>query len=74
VKLALKCAPHASHVTKALIHSVDKQDLESLLDQAAIDFADAVMGEGREGGAAFMQKRLPAWADIAASTTAEEVT
>lgn len=65
VKLALKCAPQASQVTKALIHSVDKQDLESLLDKAALDFSDAVMGEGREGGAAFMQKRLPAWADVA---------
>ncbi|MGK0406083.1 MAG: isohexenylglutaconyl-CoA hydratase [Oleispira sp.] len=72
VKLALKCAPHASLVTKALIHSVDKQDLESLLDQAATNFAEAVMGEGREGGAAFMQKRLPAWAD-AAATIAEDI-
>jgi isohexenylglutaconyl-CoA hydratase len=64
IKLALKCAPQASQTTKALIHSVDKQDLETLLDQAATDFADAVMGEGREGGAAFMQKRLPTWADV----------
>jgi isohexenylglutaconyl-CoA hydratase len=68
VKLALKCAPQASRVTKALIHSVDKEDIESLLDQAATDFADAVMGEGREGGAAFMQKRLPAWADTDSAT------
>ena len=44
--------------------TVDKQALEPLLDQAAADFSDAVMGEGREGGAAFMQKRLPAWADV----------
>ncbi|MEH6450262.1 MAG: enoyl-CoA hydratase/isomerase family protein [Oleispira sp.] len=70
VKLALKCAPRASQVTKALIHNVAKQDIESLLDQAAIDFSDAVMGEGREGGAAFMQKRLPAWADV--SSTPEQ--
>jgi isohexenylglutaconyl-CoA hydratase len=68
VNLALKCAPHASQVTKALIHRVNKQDLDSLLDQASIDFADAVMGEGREGGAAFMQKRLPAWVDVSLET------
>jgi isohexenylglutaconyl-CoA hydratase len=76
VKLALKCAPQASKTTKALIHSVENEDLEPLLDQAALDFADAVMGEGREGGAAFMQKRLPAWADVflseSATQTAEE--
>ena len=72
VKLAIKCAPQASKTTKALIHSVDKQDLEFLLDQAAEDFADAVMGEGREGGAAFMQKRLPAWADVSTSNKEKE--
>ncbi|CCK74751.1 Enoyl-CoA hydratase [Oleispira antarctica RB-8] len=65
IKLALKCAPQASQTTKALIHNVGEQDLDSLLDQAANNFADAVMGEGREGGAAFMQKRSPAWADVA---------
>jgi isohexenylglutaconyl-CoA hydratase len=76
VKLALKCAPQASQVTKALIHNVDKQDIELLLDQAAIDFADAVMGEGREGGAAFMQKRLPAWSDVSSTPeqAAKEIT
>jgi isohexenylglutaconyl-CoA hydratase len=76
IKLALKCAPQASQVTKALIHSVDKQDLASLLDQAATNFADAVMGEGREGGAAFMQKRLPAWANDSSiqESAAKEVT
>ena len=65
IKLALKCAPQASQTTKALIHNVGEQDLDSLLDQAANNFADAVMGEGREGGAAFMQKRSSAWADVA---------
>ena len=64
IKLAVKCAPQASRATKALIHSVESEPLNPLLDQAAVDFAAAVMGEGREGAAAFMQKRLPAWADI----------
>jgi isohexenylglutaconyl-CoA hydratase len=71
IKLALKCAPEASKTTKALIHSVENEDLNPLLDQAAKDFSDAVMGEGREGGAAFMQKRLPAWADVQLETGAE---
>jgi hypothetical protein len=30
------------------------------------------MGEGREGGAAFMQKRLPAWADVELTTAQTE--
>ena len=72
VTLATKCAPQASQATKALIHNVDKQDINLLLDQAAEDFADAVMGEGREGGAAFMQKRLPAWANIPVADSSEE--
>lgn len=65
IKLALKCAPQASQVTKALIHRIEQEELEPLLDQAALDFADAVMGEGYEGSTAFMQKRLPAWANVA---------
>ena len=64
IKLAVKCAPQATRATKALIHSVESEPLNPLLDQAAVDFAAAVMGEGREGAAAFMQKRSPAWADI----------
>ncbi len=69
IKLAIKCAPAASRATKALIHCVEHEALNPLLDQAALDFASAVMGEGREGGAAFMQKRLPAWADVELATT-----
>lgn len=68
IKLALKCAPQANRATKSLIHSVESEPLNPLLDQAAIDFAAAVMGEGREGAAAFMQKRPAAWADISSKT------
>lgn len=64
VSLVLKCAPKASQTTKALLHQVSKQPMTALLDQAAIDFASAVAGEGREGGAAFMQKRSPNWASL----------
>ncbi len=58
----LKCAPNANKTTKALLHQVSKQPMSELLDQAAVDFASAVAGEGREGAAAFMQKRSPNWA------------
>ncbi len=62
VSLILKCAPNANKTTKALLQQVSQQPMSSLLDQAAIDFSAAVAGEGREGAAAFMQKRAPNWA------------
>jgi isohexenylglutaconyl-CoA hydratase len=62
ISLILKCAPNANKTTKALLHQVSQQAMNTLLDQAAIDFSAAVAGEGREGAAAFMQKRSPNWA------------
>jgi len=62
ISLILKCAPNANQTTKTLLHQVSKQPMTELLDQAAVDFASAVAGEGREGAAAFMQKRSPNWA------------
>ncbi|MEC7118280.1 MAG: enoyl-CoA hydratase-related protein [Pseudomonadota bacterium] len=59
-----RAAPNASRVTKALLHQVDATDLSPLLDQAAIQFAEAVGStEGMEGTMAFIQKRLPNWAE-----------
>ena len=60
-----RCAPNATRVTKALLHrSAGSVALEGLLDQAAIDFAAAVASsEGMEGTLAFVQKRLPTWAE-----------
>lgn len=59
------CAPQASAVTKALLHKVGHQPMETLLDEAAQSFARAIRGpEGAEGTGAFMQKRLPAWAVV----------
>ena len=68
IKQTLKCAPEANKATKALLHSVNEcetpETLDLLLDQAANDFAQAVLtGEGREGAMAFMQKRKPSWAE-----------
>ena len=61
INLVMKCAPKANQTTKALLHAVSEQAMDKLLDQAAIDFANAVVGEGREGASAFMQKRDPVW-------------
>lgn len=58
-----RCAPDANRITKALIHRVGHEELDSLLDDAARSFAKAVLGEeGAEGTLAFVQKRLPRWA------------
>ena len=59
-----RAAPNASRVTKALLHQVAATDLSGLLDQAAVQFAEAVgSAEGMEGTMAFIQKRLPNWAE-----------
>jgi len=59
-----RCAPLANRATKALILKVGNTDMEALLDQAAVDFAAAVQSpEGSEGTMAFIQKRIPTWAN-----------
>lgn len=61
---ARRCAPHATRVTKQLVLDTLVQPLDPLLDQAARDFANAVASEeGSEGTMAFVQKRLPKWAE-----------
>jgi isohexenylglutaconyl-CoA hydratase len=64
LKQIRRCAPHANRVTKQLVLAVGEQPLENLLDQAARNFAAAVGSEeGAEGTMAFVQKRLPNWAE-----------
>ena len=59
-----RCAPLANRATKALVLGVGEKPLEDLLDEAARDFARAVASEeGAEGTMAFVQKRLPKWAE-----------
>lgn len=59
-----RTAPQASRVTKALLHRTLNEPLNSLLDDAAQQFANAVGGdEGMEGTMAFIQKRNPNWFD-----------
>lgn len=59
-----RCAPQANRLTKQLVLSVEKRAMGDVLDQAARDFANAVLGdEGQEGTMAFVQKRVPKWAE-----------
>ena len=59
-----RCAPQANRVTKQLVLNTLSQPLNDVLDQAARDFANAVASaEGAEGTMAFVQKRLPQWAE-----------
>ncbi|MDF2417685.1 enoyl-CoA hydratase/isomerase family protein [Acinetobacter beijerinckii] len=59
-----RAAPLASRNTKALLHRTLNEPLDSLLDDAAQQFAQAVGGaEGQEGTIAFIQKRLPNWTE-----------
>jgi isohexenylglutaconyl-CoA hydratase len=59
----LRCAPAAVAETKKLMRTAaGPTPLPTLLDTAAESFAAAVRGpEGREGAAAFLEKRKPAW-------------
>lgn len=60
-----RTAPIASRTTKAILHqSTQVHHLSDTLDQAAVQFAAAVQSaEGFEGTMAFIQKRLPHWAE-----------
>lgn len=59
-----RTAPLASRATKALLHRAMSEPLNTLLDDAAVQFAEAVnSAEGMEGTMAFIQKRKPSWAD-----------
>ena len=59
-----RCAPNANAVTKQIMLSVARADMDDLLDDAARDFADCLRSdEGTEGTMAFIEKRKPVWAE-----------
>jgi isohexenylglutaconyl-CoA hydratase len=63
LKQVLRCAPDANAATKDIMLKVGSTELDPLLDYAARRFAEAVRSaEGAEGTAAFIEKRLPKWA------------
>lgn len=57
------CAPGANAVTKSIIFEATRQPRPQALDFASRGFASCMLGdEGREGVAAFVEKRKPKWA------------
>jgi isohexenylglutaconyl-CoA hydratase len=60
-----RCGPHANAVTKALLFEVARIDRDDLIRRAADAFTACLRSdEGREGIAAFIQKRRPTWSDV----------
>lgn len=58
----MACGPQAIATTKQLLTQTQWAPPETLIDEAAAHFAQAVLSdEGQEGTSAFMQKRPPAW-------------
>ena len=57
-----RCAPQARIATKSLLLSIERRVTTSLLDQAALRFAEAAReGEGMEGMMAFISKKPASW-------------
>jgi len=57
------CAPQANAVTKSIVFETTRRPRAEALDFAARGFARCMLGEeGREGVAAFVEKRKPRWA------------
>ncbi len=62
-KQVMKCAPGANAVTKEIVLAAPKLERDAMLDMAAKGFATCMLGdEGKEGVAAFLEKRKPNWA------------
>jgi isohexenylglutaconyl-CoA hydratase len=58
-----QCAPGANAATKDILLATTRLDRESIREFAADRFAACMLGdEGREGIAAFIEKRRPKWA------------
>lgn len=60
-----RCAPKANAATKKLLLSLGSRTQNAFIDYAADVFADALNAEGKEGIAAFTQRRSPAWVEVA---------
>jgi isohexenylglutaconyl-CoA hydratase len=63
IRRVFRCAPRANAITKALVNASARLPVGDLLDYSAEQFAAAmVAAEAKEGVAAFLERRRPAWA------------
>ncbi len=70
-KQVRKCAPGANAATKEILLATRRLDQDSMVDFAAGKFARCMLAEeGREGIAAFVEKRKPAWAETVTGSAA----
>ena len=61
-KNIMKCAPNANSITKEIVLATRNLDRKALIKFAAVGFAKSMLSdEGREGIAAFVEKRKPKW-------------
>lgn len=61
-KNIMKCAPNANSITKEIVLATRNLDKKALIKFAAVGFAKSMLSdEGREGIAAFVEKRKPKW-------------
>lgn len=59
-----RCAPAANAATKEILFAAQRDPLPEVLDMAALHFAACMRGaEGREGVAAFLEKRPASWVE-----------
>lgn len=60
-----RCGPRATAATKAIMNATLEMDAEEIIEFAARRFAELNQGEeGREGQAAFVEKRPPRWPSL----------
>jgi isohexenylglutaconyl-CoA hydratase len=68
-----RCAPGANAMTKALVNATAEIPLSELLDHSAQRLAEAMLGPAaKEGVAAILSKRKPAWALGAAENRTDQ--
>jgi isohexenylglutaconyl-CoA hydratase len=59
-----RCEPSALAVTKEIFNRAARAVDPAELDAAAKDFARCLRGAGRDGAAAFAQKKLSPWVEL----------
>jgi isohexenylglutaconyl-CoA hydratase len=70
----MRCAPGAIAATKRILLESHRGEPGALIDEAARLFAAAARGpEGQEGTMAFIEKRLPAWAEPDGAGRAQKI-